>query len=114
MVKLSVLSLYFRILRGVQSPILWKLNWVVCAIVTFNTTANVFVAVFSCHPIEAAFNLSIKGTCVNASAFYLGNAITGIITDTMVYGLSIPIVKPLQMGQKRKIVTFLTLLVGAL
>jgi len=79
-----------------------------------NTTANVVVAAFQCTPIKAAFDSAVKGKCINANAFYLGNAITGIITDTIVYSLSIPIVKPLQMDRKRKAVTFVTLLVGAL
>lgn len=114
MVKLSVLSLYRRILGGVQSSVMIKVNWVVFTIVGMNTTANVLVAAFQCRPIVAAFRSSAKGTCINASAFYLGNAITGIITDTMVYLLAVPIVKPLQMDQKRKAVTLLTLLVGAL
>ncbi|KAL1964877.1 hypothetical protein VTN77DRAFT_6230 [Rasamsonia byssochlamydoides] len=112
MVKLSVLSLYRRILRGVQSTRLTRLNWAVFTLVSMNTTANVLVAAFQCHPIEAAFRSDVKGKCINASASYLGNAITGIITDTMVYLLAVPIIKPLQMDQKRKAVTLLTFLIG--
>jgi hypothetical protein len=69
---------------------------------------------FQCQPITAAFDITIKGKCINTNAFYLGNAITGIITDSLVYGLSIPIIKPLNMEPKKKIFTLLTLLVGAL
>ena len=114
MVKLSVLALYRRILQGVPSRTLLILNWCVFGLVACNTTINVFIAAFQCNPVHAAFDSKIKGKCINTSAFYLGNAITGIITDTMVYLLSIPIVRPLQMDNKRKIVILITLLVGLL
>lgn len=112
MVKLSVLSLYRRILAGIPSRTLPVLNWVAFGIVSANTTINVCVAAFQCHPIAAAFDSSVKGRCINQAAFYLGNASTGIFTDVMVYGLSIPIVKPLQMEPKKKLQTLLTLLMG--
>lgn len=59
MIKLSVLSLYKRILRGVQSQKLQIVVWVVFGIVAANTLANVFVAIFQCWPIKAAWDLSI-------------------------------------------------------
>ncbi|KAK7701059.1 hypothetical protein SLS57_011864 [Botryosphaeria dothidea] len=112
MVKLSVLSLYRRILAGIPSRTLPIINWTAFGIVSVNTTINVCVAAFQCRPIAAAFDNSVKGKCINQAAFYLGNASTGIFTDVMVYGLSIPIVKPLQMDPKKKLQTLLTLLMG--
>ncbi|EKG09013.1 hypothetical protein MPH_14009 [Macrophomina phaseolina MS6] len=114
MVKLSVLSLYRRILAGVPSRRLPIINWIAFGIVGVNTCVNVFLAAFQCRPIAAAFDSSIKGMCINQAAFYLGNASSGIFTDIMVYGLSIPIVKPLQMDPRKKLQTLLTLLLGAL
>lgn len=114
MVKLSVLSLYRRILAGIPSRTLPIINWTAFGIVSVNTTINVCVAAFQCRPIAAAFDNSVKGKCINQAAFYLGNASTGIFTDVMVYGLSIPIVKPLQMDPKKKLQTLLTLLMGGL
>lgn len=113
-VKLSVLSLYRRILFGVPSMTLTIINWIAFAIVSLNTTINVFVAAFQCNPIRGAFESSVTAKCIDPNAFYLGNSITGIGTDLMVYLLAIPIIKPLNMERKKKIVTLLTLLVGAL
>ena len=48
------------------------------------------------------------------NAFYLGNAITGVVTDAIVYLLSIPIVKPLQMDNKTKLQLLATMLIGGL
>lgn len=62
MIKLSVLALYQRILRGVQSPMLRTIVWIVFGIVAANTTANVLVAVFQCHPIRAAWDVSLPPT----------------------------------------------------
>ena len=53
-------------------------------------------------------------SCINVNAFYLGNAITGVITDAMVYLLSVPIVMPLQMDTKTKLQLLGTMLVGGL
>jgi hypothetical protein len=52
--------------------------------------------------------------CILINDFYLGNAITGVATDAMVYLLSIPIVKPLQMDGKTKLQLLATMLVGCL
>ena len=61
MIKLSVLSLYQRILRGggVQSQALRTTVWVVFAVVAGNTAANVLVVIFQCWPIQAAWDLTI-------------------------------------------------------
>ncbi|KAF2876443.1 hypothetical protein BDV95DRAFT_625681 [Massariosphaeria phaeospora] len=115
MIKLSVLSLYRRILRGVQSQTLRTVVWVIFGIVACNTLANVLVVLFQCWPIEAAWNVLLPATdksCVDVNAFYLGNAITGVTTDAIVYLLSIPIVKPLQMDGKTKLQLMATMLVG--
>jgi len=109
-----VLALYRRILQGIPSRTLIVLNWLLIGLVATNTTINVFVAAFQCNPIHAAFQTSIKGKCINTSAFYMGNAITGIITDSMVYLMAIPIVRPLHMDKRRKVVILLTFLVGLL
>jgi hypothetical protein len=52
--------------------------------------------------------------CVQINAFYLGNAITGVITDAIVYLLSIPIIKPLNINRKMKLRVLATMLVGFL
>jgi hypothetical protein len=62
MIKLSVLSLYMRILRGVQNQKMLTVVWVVFAIVSFNTLANVLVAIFGCWPVKAAWDLTIPAT----------------------------------------------------
>lgn len=53
-------------------------------------------------------------SCVDINAFYLGNAITGVATDAIVYFLSIPIVMPLHLDRKTKLQLLATMLVGGL
>ncbi|KAF2176565.1 hypothetical protein K469DRAFT_742884 [Zopfia rhizophila CBS 207.26] len=115
MIKLSVLSLYRRILRGVPSQTLRTVVWAVFAIVACNTLANVLSVLFQCWPITAAWDVLIPADekrCIDVNAFYLGNAITGVTTDATVYLLSIPIVKPLQMDNKTKLQLLATMLIG--
>lgn len=115
MIKLSVLALYRRILQGAPSRTLSIMNYTLAGIVAANTIINVSIAAFQCNPIRGAFDSTITDKkCINQAAFYLGNAGTGIATDAMVYLMSIPIIRPLQMGKKQKWQILLTLLVGLL
>jgi hypothetical protein len=59
MIKLSVLSLYQRILRGTQSKSLPAVVWALFGIVACNTTINVLLVIFQCWPIKAAWDISI-------------------------------------------------------
>ncbi|KAI8943870.1 hypothetical protein NX059_001841 [Plenodomus lindquistii] len=115
MVKLSVLCLYMRIIRGAQLQSVHILVWSVFSVVACNTMVNVCIAVFQCWPIQAAWDVTIPADgkrCLNVNGFYLGNAITGVTTDAVVYLLSIPIIKPLQMDNKTKVQLLGTMLVG--
>ncbi|KAF2787269.1 hypothetical protein K505DRAFT_258073 [Melanomma pulvis-pyrius CBS 109.77] len=122
MIKLSVLSLYRRILRGIASHKMCTILRAMFVIVACNTMANVLVVVFQCWPIEATWDSrrirnssrADRYRCVNINAFYIGNSVTGMLTDAMVYLVSIPIVKPLQMDSRTKIQLLATTLVGGL
>jgi len=59
MIKLSVLSLYQRILRGAQSKTLPTVVWGFFGIIACNTTINVLLVIFQCWPIKAAWDISI-------------------------------------------------------
>ena len=59
MIKLSVLSLYQRILRGVQSKTLPNVVWIMFVVISCNTTINVLLVVFQCWPVKAAWDISI-------------------------------------------------------
>jgi hypothetical protein len=59
MIKLSVLSLYQRILRGVQSKTLPTVVWIFFGMVACNTTINVLLVIFQCWPVKAAWDVSI-------------------------------------------------------
>ena len=115
LIKLSVLCLYLRILRGVQSTVLPILVWSMVALVAINTTANVASCIFACAPIRGSWDVTLTtAKCINVNAFYVANAITGVLTDFCVYILSIPIVKPLQMDTRTKLQLLATMLVGGL
>jgi hypothetical protein len=59
LIKLSVLALYLRILKGVQGRLLMNVVWGVGIIVAANTIANVLVCIFQCWPIQAAWDVTI-------------------------------------------------------
>jgi hypothetical protein len=69
MVKLSVLALYLRIIRGVQSQSIRALVWGVVVLVSLNTAINVGIAVFGCWPIQAQWDVRIPANqkrCVHS------------------------------------------------
>lgn len=79
-----------------------------------NTLANVLVSAFQCMPVKAAFDATVKGSCINVSLFYVGNAITGVITDSTIWSVSIVVLKPLQMDWKRKMIAIIPFALGTL
>ncbi|PVH90738.1 hypothetical protein DM02DRAFT_710011 [Periconia macrospinosa] len=89
-IKLSVLSLYLRILRGVPSPALRTAVWAIFVLVAMNMLANVLVCIFQCKPIRGL------GSCLKRR-------------DQM---CQYPIVKPLQMDITKKLQLLATMLVG--
>ena len=62
LIKLSVLALYHRILRGVQGRVLVNVVYILAAIVAANTLANVCVCILQCFPTKAAWDVTIAAT----------------------------------------------------
>ncbi|KAL1624257.1 hypothetical protein SLS56_007959 [Neofusicoccum ribis] len=120
--KLSILSLYRRILAGTPCRTLPRLNAATTALAALTTTANVCTAAFQCAPVAAAFthpdrdhhHHHQKGHCINRPPFYLATAATSIATDAAVYALAIAIIRPLRADPRRKRRALATLLAGLL
>ncbi|EOD43097.1 hypothetical protein UCRNP2_10203 [Neofusicoccum parvum UCRNP2] len=117
--KLSILSLYRRILAGTPHRTLPRLTRAATALVALTTSANVCTAAFQCAPVAAAFthpdhHHHRKSHCINRPTFYLATAATSIATDAAVYALAIAIIRPLRADPRRKRRALATLLVGLL
>ncbi|ETS73770.1 hypothetical protein PFICI_14716 [Pestalotiopsis fici W106-1] len=98
--KLSLLLVYQRL-----APLKWyKLTvWTTAAIIVISSTVLLFITIFPCQPVQAAWDLTITDyQCVNRQAVYKAQAIMGAITDAMVLLVPIPVVVSLHIPRRQK------------
>ncbi len=109
--KTSILLLYRRIFpnRGFHAVI-----WAVGIFVVAFTTANVLFIIFSCHPIDGAWNPTIKAKCINTEAAILAVACMTIASDFIILGLPLPLVWKLHLPRMRKFQLTIIFLLGTL
>ena len=110
--KASILLLYIRLF----SHIVW-FRKTVTAVLTFvllYAVASILATVFECLPIARTWDHSIKGYCINLTAFWFANGITMIVEDFAVLVLPIKIIIDLQVPLGKKVSLFLLFGLGAL
>ncbi|KAL8793920.1 MAG: hypothetical protein Q9195_003539 [Heterodermia aff. obscurata] len=99
--KFSILLLYRR-LFGLYRKFLVAL-YVIAAITFCYSLVEILVIIFACRPINAAWDFSVKGTCVDLA---LGGIIVGsvnVATDFVTLFLPMPMVWGLKIELKWKI-----------
>jgi hypothetical protein len=101
--KLSILFLYLRL-----SPQKWFriLVWTLAAIVITYVVVYNFMSIFGCQPVAATWNLEVmaSATCMDPLTKYMSLSILNIIIDVFTLVLPIPVVAPLQMSMRQKVV----------
>ncbi|KAL8910937.1 MAG: hypothetical protein Q9172_007761 [Xanthocarpia lactea] len=107
--KLSILLLYRRIFpnRGFHAVI-----WAVGIFVVAFTTANVLFIIFSCNPINGAWNPTIKAKCINNQAAILAVACMTIVSDFIILALPLPLVWKMHLARIRKFQLSIIFLLG--
>ncbi|KAL8904325.1 MAG: hypothetical protein Q9171_007088 [Xanthocarpia ochracea] len=107
--KISILLLYRRIfpLCGFHAFI-----WAVGIFVVAFTTATVFFIIFSCNPIDGAWNPTIKAKCINEQAAILAIACMTIVSDFIILGLPLPLVWKMHLPRIRKFQLTIIFLLG--
>jgi hypothetical protein len=96
--KCSVLIFYMRIFPSRNFHIA---VWTIVFIAAGYAVSSVLANVFSCTPVEKAWDVELKGSCMNRPVFYFANAGLGIFTDfaTVVVPMY---VRTLDHGHKRR------------
>ena len=115
LVKLSLLFLYRRILT-VSSPAVNFTWWLSLFLVTLNTVPFVCLAIFSCIPVEAAWDIAKMQTarCIDLSVMFIIQGSGNVITDLLILVLPIPSIWKLALEKKRKITLSILFAVGSL
>jgi hypothetical protein len=105
--KVSILLLYLRLFPDKQFV---KTCWVIIASMAAFLIWTVFGWMFMCTPVDYFWIKSIKGRCFNPLWVYFTNAPFQIVTDFVLFGLPLPILRKLQLPRRQK--TSLVLLFG--
>lgn len=111
-VKFSILFLYKR-LFGTNRHFR-QLLWAIGGFVAAYSLVEILVLIFQCRPIDAAWNMTVHGTCVDIA---LGGIIVGIINvvvDFLILFLPIRMVWRLKLKKKWKFQLIGIFLLGGL
>ncbi|KAI1419333.1 hypothetical protein F5Y12DRAFT_794065 [Xylaria sp. FL1777] len=102
--KLSILSLYRNIFGA--SLTFYRWTWVVSAFVAEWFLQVVLSTNLQCVPISAAWDPTVKATCINYGIEALVAYLINIITDLVILSMPIPIVLKLNTSkaQKRRLI----------
>lgn len=71
-----------------------------------------FCGVFTCIPIRALWDVTVKGRCIHYGQVTLAFGVCNIVTDFIMLGLPLPLVWTLQMPLRQKILLSLTFMGG--
>ena len=87
---------------------------IVGAVVFCWMIATLSTQIFSCSPIEGAWNILIESSCINTVQFYYGNAISYLLTDVIILLLPLRLVWRLQMSLGKKVGLMGVVMLGSL
>ncbi|KAK8234677.1 hypothetical protein HDK77DRAFT_429338 [Phyllosticta capitalensis] len=110
LVKLSVVTMYARIFPlpgfriGAYILGFMTVGWVI---------AINCVSIFQCTPIKGAWDTSVKATCIDLKASFIGNAIPNILTDVAILAMPVGQVFKLQVTTAQKISLCVMFLLGS-
>lgn len=77
--------------------------------------AVVFVVIFQCKPVQAAWDKTIpEEQCFNLEHYVIGTNVPNIVADAAIIALPIPLVWKLQVSQMRKVGLVAVFLLAAL
>lgn len=109
--KLSALFLLERIFPGRKfRHILWGIG----AFVLAYSLAQTFGIIFTCVPVSAIWNPSVKGRCINSDDLYLACSSFNILTDFVILGLPMPKLWKLKISTTQKIQLTITFALGGM
>ncbi|KAI1325108.1 hypothetical protein F5Y16DRAFT_423327 [Xylariaceae sp. FL0255] len=110
-VKFSILLLYHRIFPEKRFR---QVLLCLAALVLSWSLTGFFTSIFNCYPIEAAWDTSIKGFCINYAETTLIMGILNIMIDFVLLLTPMPLVWKLHMTTQRKILVSGVFVIGCI
>ncbi|KLT38287.1 MFS general substrate transporter [Cutaneotrichosporon oleaginosum] len=108
--KTATLLLYIRMASA--HPFLRYASYVVLAIVDIAGIVLVFMNIFQCRPIAAAWQPHLIGECYDNVTLFLASAPVNILSDIAILMLPLPIITELRMERRAKIALVTTFMCG--
>ncbi|KAK1625603.1 hypothetical protein BDP81DRAFT_397395 [Colletotrichum phormii] len=108
---LCKLSIVFSYLRVFKIPTTQKICKTMLAVLAVYGAWTVFGSIFMCVPVQAFWGDG-TGKCMNRLAFWFSNAALNILSDIIICGIPIPLIKSLQISKKQKIALIMVFAVG--
>ena len=109
--KLAILALYMRIFT--TRPYRWAV-YGIAVIMAMNIIADVVLALITCKPIAANWDMTIPGGyCNDKMGPYRWISVPNVTTDAFMLLLPLPVIWRLQTGRKNKIGLTITFLTGS-
>ncbi|KAL9109427.1 MAG: hypothetical protein Q9227_005934 [Pyrenula ochraceoflavens] len=72
-----------------------------------------WASIFTCFPVQKFWDTSIKrGYCLNRTGYWFSNASLNIVTDCLIWGLPMPVLRTLQLPKRQKVGLMLIFAVG--
>ena len=112
MVKISILVLYVRIFGSLR-----YIRWTAWALGVFTLAwgvAVLLVCAMQCIPIQAVWDKTVAGKCINAPVFFIAGSVPDVVVDFIVLALPIAAVWRLQKALAQRIGLIAIFAVGSL
>lgn len=117
LIKLTILALYWKLFSITaripitilfSSVVIWMVVLASCTLPLTHLqllTCQVFVATFSCNPVEKQWNILIEhGECMEQKPVYLGGSLPNVIIDFVLVGMPLPSVFRLNIPLGRRLI----------
>jgi hypothetical protein len=109
--KASILLFYLRLASSRAFKIVTCLVlFVACGYCLFGA----FTWLFMCRPINAYWDLTVHGKCLDFKVAFLVGGVVNVTTDVVMLLLPIWVLRPLRLPRKQKIRVTLILMTGSL
>ncbi|KAL1601491.1 hypothetical protein SLS60_006406 [Paraconiothyrium brasiliense] len=108
-VKLGILAFYYRVF---VVPLFRKIVTATAAFVIAWGIGITVTLALACRPIEAFWDESVKGDCLNLVHFTYFTNITNMITDVWIFLMPVPVIWHLQLQTKKKLLLCLIFSIG--
>lgn len=96
-VKISILAFYMKVFGQLKKYIRW-MAWILGIFTITWAVMVILVVAMQCLPIEAIWNKSVQGRCIDAPIFFIAGSTPDVVVDFVMLAMPLPAVWDLKKG----------------